>query len=256
MNEKVKVIKIRENSRETADDFVIREVPLTLIVDNEELVTLLCSPSDFDELARGFLFTSGLIKKDNDISKIIINQEQWSVFVDLADASLTKGLVFKRLYTSGCGRGVLFYNTQDLIGRYRIISELKVQAAKINELMAEFQDRSEGYLRTGGAHSAALSDGSSIIIFKEDIGRHNAIDKVIGRALKEGIVFKDKIILTSGRISSEVIFKTQKSGAPVLVSKSAPTNQAIKLAKELGVTLVGFARGKRMNVYSHAERIV
>ena len=103
--------------------------------------------------------------------------------------------------------------------------------------------------------TAAVADLKEILIFREDIGRHNAVDKVIGSALSKGILLEDKILFSTGRISSEIIFKTQKCKIPAIASRSAPTNQAVKLAKDLNITLVGFARGNRMNIYSNEERI-
>lgn len=255
MLEVVKIVKIKGNDKEFVEDIVIEEIPLTLNVNDKELVTLLCTPTDLEDLARGFLFTSGLIKKSQDVKKIVINQEQWIAYIDLADAAIMNDLIFKRLYTSGCGRGTLFYSVQDMVNRSRIISDLKIETIKINALMADFQKKSELYLKTGGVHSAALADDKGILAFKEDIGRHNAIDKVIGQALKENISFENKIMITSGRISSEVLLKIQKCDIPIIISKSAPTNQAVKLAKDMGITLVGFARGNRMNIYSQEERI-
>jgi len=251
--ETFKVIRIKGSSREIIEDLIVEEAPLTLNIGDKELVTLLCMPSDLEDLVVGFLFTSGLINRIQDIKKIVINQEQWVARIDLATADI--GMVFKRLYTSGCGRGTLFYSASDLINRVKNVSDFKIEAIKINSLMADFQKKSEIYLKTGGAHSAGLADNKGILIFKEDIGRHNAIDKVIGQRLKEGGAFENKIMITSGRISSEVLLKTQKCKIPIVISKSAPTNQAIKLAKDMGITLVGFARGNRLNIYSAEERI-
>ena len=255
MTETVKIIKIKGSVKESVEDIVVEEIPFTLNVNDKELVTLLCTPIDLDDLAGGFLFTSGLINKIEDIKKIVINQEQWVAYIDLADAAVMNDLVFKRLYTSGCGRGTLFYSVQDMAKRSKVVSSLKIEAIKINALMTYFQKKSELYLKTGGVHSAALADDKEILVFKEDIGRHNAIDKVIGQGLKENIDFQNKIMISSGRISSEVLLKIQKCNIPVVISKSAPTNQAIKLSKDRGITLIGFARGNRMNVYSNEERI-
>lgn len=251
--EAFKIIKIKAGKKEVMEDLVVEEIPFTLNIGDKELVTLLCMPSDIEDLVAGFLFTSGLIRKIEDIRKIVINYEQWVAYIDLVVVDTE--IVFKRLYTSGCGRGTLFYSATDIINRAKNISDFKIEAIKINSLMAEFQKNSEVYLRTGGAHSAALADNRGILIFKEDIGRHNAIDKVIGQRLREGGSFENKIMITSGRISSEVLLKAQKCRIPVVVSKSAPTNQAIKLAKDMGVTLVGFARGNRLNIYNAEERI-
>jgi len=256
MVETLHVVRMKDHKKEVIDDLVVSEIPLTINIGENELVTLLCCPSDLEELVIGFLFSSGLIKKAEDINKIVINRQQWIAYVDLVQGDIDQGLVFKRLYTSGCGRGTIFYNASDIINRIKIASDFKIASDKINELMFDFQKRSTLYLKTGGVHGAALAADKGISIFKEDIGRHNAIDKVIGSALKENINFTDKIIISSGRISSEVLLKTQKCRIPVVVSKSAPTDQAVKLAKDMDITLLGFARGNRMNIYSKEERII
>lgn len=256
MTETVKIVKIKGNTREATEDIVVVEVPLTLNVNDKELVTLLCTPIDLDDLVIGFLFTSGLIKKIQDVKKVVIDQQQWIANVDLVDAAIKNDLIFKRLYTSGCGRGTLFYSVQDMAKRSKVVSDYNIETAKINALMTDFQKKSELYLKTGGVHSAALADDKEILAFKEDIGRHNAIDKAIGHGLKENIPLENKIMITSGRISSEVLLKIQKCNISIIISKSAPTNQAVKLAKDMGITLVGFARGNRMNIYSRDERVV
>lgn len=255
MIEYFKITKIRGGKRQTAEDTVVREIPLTIIVDDTELVTLLCCPNDLEDLVTGFLFTSGLIKGKEEIKRVVISRDRWIANVDLIEPRPAKDLIFKRLYTSGCGRGTMFYNVSDIAHRSIILSDFTIEAVNINNLMTEFQRRSEVYLRTGGVHGAALSDGKAILFFKEDIGRHNAIDKVIGHLLADKEYFENKMMITSGRISSEVLFKAQKCRIPIIVSRSSPTNQAVRLARDMRITLVGFARGNRMNVYSQEDRI-
>lgn len=255
MIETFEVLKIKGGNKEAVEDFVVQEIPLTLVVNGKELVTILCCPADLEDLARGFLFTSGLIKSVEGLKKIIVDRQSWTVHIDLADTERSKDLIFKRLYTSGCGRGTMFYSVSDLVHRAKIVSDFRIEPAKISSLLLDFQRKSEVYLKTGGIHSAALTDDKNILIFKEDIGRHNALDKVIGARLQGKGSFSNKIMITSGRISSEVLLKIQKCKIPLIISKSAPTNQAIKLAREMNITLVGFARGSRMNVYSGEERV-
>ena len=249
------VTRFKGNIKEVIEDFVIEEIPLTLMIGDKELVTLLCCPSDLEDLARGFLFTSGLIINPKEIKNIFINREQWIATIDLADNNKDFDLAFKRLYTSGCGKGILFYTTADILNKSNITSQLRIDASRINAFMVEFQGKSEVFKKTGGVHSAALVDKEHMLIFKEDIGRHNAIDKVIGQGLREKVDFGSKIMISSGRISSEVLLKIQKCKIPMVISRSAPTAQAVKLARNMGITLVGFARGNRMNVYSAEERI-
>lgn len=255
MIRKFKITRLKEKEKELLEDSVVREIPLTLKLAEKELVTLLCTPADLEDLTTGFLFTSGIINKAGDIKEIIIDRERWISYAELVDKNNMEELAFKRLYTSGCGRGILFYNIADIANRAKITSDLSIRAEKINVLMGDLQKKSGVYRLTGGTHSAAIADAGGIVLFREDIGRHNAIDKVVGGGLKRGFSFGDKIILTSGRISSEVLLKIQKCGVPVIVSRGAPTDQAVMLARDMQVTLVGFARGSRMNIYSSGERI-
>ena len=254
--EAFKITKIKTATREVVEDFLAREVPLTIVVSDREIVTLLCTPCDLEDLTKGFLFTSGLIKKKDNIKKIVLDQERWTAYVDLDNDIKVQDLVFKRLYTSGCGKGTLFYNAVDFMHRSKMVSKLTVKSSHITSLMLDFQKKSEMYLKTGGVHSAAIADNKTILVFKEDIGRHNAIDKVIGHMISTGVSLKDKFIITSGRISSEVILKVKKCSIPIVISKSAPTNQAVRLARQMGITLVGSARGSRMNIYSEEERVI
>lgn len=254
MTEIFKIIRIKDNSKESVDDVVVEEIPFTIMIGQKELVTLLCTPLDLEDLVKGFLFTAGIIKRAEEIKSIVIDEQRWVAYVALANPDILEGLVFKRLFTSGCGRGTLFYNAADIINRNKIVSDFRIEADSLKSLILNFQKKSELFFKTGGVHSAALADTGNILIFKEDIGRHNAVDKVIGCGLAT-FTFENKILISSGRISSEILFKAQKTRVPLLISQSAPTNQAVKLAKDMGMTLVGFARGSRMNVYSHEERI-
>jgi len=253
--ENIKILKIRGDSYEKKEDFLVEEVPLTIMANGSELVTLLCSPIDIEDLVTGFLFTSGLVIKINDLKNMRVDRKRWTVYVDLIEDAIMKERTFKRIYTSGCGKGTLFYNAFDLINKKKNTSDLKIAKNYIFALMKDFQNKSELFKTTGGVHSAALADKKTILTFKDDIGRHNAIDKVIGYCLNKNILLKNKILVTSGRISSEVLFKAQKVGFPIIISRSAPTNQAVKLAQDLKITLVGFVRGKSMNIYSEPARI-
>jgi len=242
-------LKLKKN------DWLTEEIPLTINLEGKELVTLLCSPTDLKELVYGFLFTSGFIKKKIDVKNLIIDQERWRADVETDAKNIAEELFFKRLYTSGCGKGIIYYNPLDLIQRIKIPLMFTIEGEKIIALMKEFQKSSVEFKKTGAVHSAALCNQEKIIILKDDIGRHNALDKIIGEAILTNINFEDKIILTSGRISSEILFKTNRCKTPLIASGGAPTNQAVKLARELNITLIGFVRGNRMNIYSGGERI-
>ncbi len=254
--EKFPIQRITREGKQDTEDIVTTELPLTIILNHRELVTLLCSPAELEFLAIGFLFSEGLIKNKEEIKKIIVDDQKGVVRVETEDGKEPANeRLFQRLITSGCGKGASFYSDADVQGLVKVESRIGISAVEIFALVKEFQHRSQIYRATGGVHSAALCDTGSILLFSEDIGRHNAIDKIFGECLLKDIPTNDRIIITSGRISSEILLKVAKRDIPILISKSAPTNLGVKLAKDLGVTVIGFVRGERMNVYTHGWRV-
>ena len=253
--ERVPVLKLTEVDRSRLEDIVAREFPLTIILNDRELVTLLCTPKDLKYLAVGFLASEGLLTSRDDIKRLLLDETRGVARVETTVDKTAADELFKRFISSGCGRGASFYSAADVQGQARIESSLKVSIRDILALVAEFQHHSEVYRATGGVHSAALCDTKNLIIFSEDIGRHNAIDKIFGQCLLEDIPTHDRIVITSGRISSEILLKVARRNVPIIVSKSAPTDLGVKLANDLGITLLGFVRGKRMNAYTHDWRI-
>lgn len=252
----VTVLRVTKEDRSQVEDVVAREFPLTIILDNEELVTLLCSPKDLKYLAIGFLSSEGLIQNKAEIRKIILDDRKGVVRVETeGDKGVAREALFKRLITSGCGRGASFYSAADTANQEKVESSMTVSAAEVLALAREFQLRSQVYRTTHGVHSAGLCDTNGILVFTEDIGRHNAIDKIFGRCLLEDISIEDRMITTSGRISSEIVIKVARRNIPIVISKSAPTDLAVDMAGRLGVTLIGFVRGKKMNVYTEGWRV-
>jgi FdhD protein len=160
----------------------------------------------------------------------------------------------KRLITSGGGRGTYSYSAPEAKGT--VASDIEISPSEVFALMDGFVQRSGLYKATGGVHSAALCDRASILFFAEDIGRHNAVDKIFGHCILEDIPTNDRILLTSGRISSEILLKVAKGNIPIIISKSAPTNLAVRLANDFGITLIGFVRGRSMNAYTNDWRLV
>jgi len=257
MKRDVTLIRMDRETRETLQREVAREYPLTVLFNGEQLATLLCSPDDMVNLAVGFLYSEGLIAAKEEIRDVALDGERGVIRVETASvATMARELFMKRVITTGCGRGISFYSFADLEQRQqKVVSFLKATPAQLLDLMRAFQTRSEIYQRTHGVHGAALCDASGILLFKEDIGRHNAIDKIFGHCLRVDIPLADRIVMTTGRISSETLFKVAKRNIPILVSRSTPTDLAVGLAGELGITLVGYVRGGYMNVYAEAGRI-
>ena len=254
---RIGIKRVTGGKTESLRDIVIRESPVTILLDDVELANLMCSPKKLDCLAVGFLFAEGIIRSKKDIKKVIADEKDGAVWVELRKARKSpEDHIARRFITTGCGRGMTFVDaTKD--GRHlRSKSRFKVRVDSIPLLMKEFLRKSRLYRLTGGVHSAAMCSARSILVFNEDIGRHSAIDKVVGECILKGIRTNDRIMVTTGRISSEILVKAARCQTPIIVSKSAPTDLAVRLAADFGITVVGFARGSRMNIYSNSWRVV
>ena len=253
---KLPVVRVSQTGKNEIEDVVAKELPLTIIFNGTELVTMLCSPADLKYLAVGFLYSEGLLSSKEEIKSLLVDEQRGVARVESTDsAKVADELVFKRFIASGCGRGASFYSAADIINQAPVKSPTVISAEDVFGLMKQFQHRSEVFRATGGVHSAALCRGRQILVFAEDIGRHNAVDKIFGRCLLEDIATEGGVVVTSGRISSEILLKVAKRDIPLLLSNAAPTNLGVKLADDLGITLIGFVRGRRMNVYSHGWRV-
>ncbi len=253
---RMKVTRVSGAGRESVNDLISAEIPVTVFLNDDELATMMCSPKDLEALAVGFLFAEGLVKDRMDIKRVFADAKQGGVWVETRSARRPQENIAGRRYiTSGCGRGVTFVDATKASKLLKSRSKLRVPSNSISALMAEFLRMSRIYRLTGGVHGAALASAKKILVFKEDIGRHNAVDKVIGASILKRIPTKDKIMLSSGRITSEILVKAARAQIPIVISKAAPTDLAVQLADDFGLTLVGFARGSRMNVYTNPQRI-
>ena len=253
--ERFPIMRLTREGRSSVEDEVARELPVTIILNDEELVTMLCSPEHLDYLVVGFLSSEGLLTSKDEIKKILIDNERGVVRLETVIAKESpQDILFKRIISSGCGRGASFYSTADAASQ-KVDSRTSISTNEVFTLVNQFQHGSELYLATHGVHSAALCDTNRILVFSEDIGRHNAIDKIFGKCLLEGIPTSDRIIITSGRISSEILHKVAKKGIPIIISVSVPTNLGVRIADDLGITLIGSVRGNKINVYTNDWRV-
>ena len=247
------ILQLTENSRSDIEDIVVREFPLTIVLDNQELVTLLCSPTNLKYLVIGFLFSEGLLKSKDEIKKIVVDDQRGIAWVETERGKdFATELLFKY---SGGGRGRSFYSAADTQSQAKVESQVKISARQVFSLVSEFQHRCQIYQATGGVHGAALCDTKGIMVSSEDIGRHNAIDKIFGECILKDIPTDDRIVITSGRVSSEILLKVAKRNIPILISISAPTDLGVRLANDFGVTLIGFVRERRMNIYTGGWRV-
>ncbi|NOU98033.1 formate dehydrogenase accessory sulfurtransferase FdhD [Paenibacillus sp. LMG 31456] len=239
------------------DDEVVTEFPLTIKLDREEFATIVCTPTDLEDLVIGFLASEGIIRSASELRSLNIDDSRGIAEVELAIKQNTaKDWVNKRFIGSCCGKSRQFYFHNDARTAKTIpLGNTIITALQCLELMRQLQHASLEFQSTGGVHNAALCDMEGVLITRTDIGRHNALDKIYGYCIRNHIPLKGKIIAFSGRISSEVLLKTAKIGAGIILSKSAPTQLALQLAEELGITVIGFIRGQTFNVYTHPERI-
>jgi len=250
---RVGLTRVDGGSVSSEKDLVAVEEALTLNVDGRELVTLLYTPPMALELTLGYLFSEGLIKRKEDVSSLV--RRRGSVMVELSRGLPKTKSPAARTLASGCGGGSTFIYPHGIRDIKKIRTNIILPQESILDLASEFRKKSELFEATGGVHSAGLSDGKEFLAFADDIGRHNAVDKVIGVCLVEGVRPEGSILFSTGRISSEILLKCARMGIPVVVSRSAPTSLAVSLGERLGVTVLGFVRGRRMNIYTHPERI-
>ena len=250
------IIRLKGDDIEEVTDQVASEIGFTLNVNGKQVVTLLCTPSELDAMAIGFLLSEGILKDRESLLDIKVDDKKFTVSVTLANLPDDIDATFhKKTITSGCGRGITFTDAASLKNFPPNRTVLRISAESIKAMLKEFRVISNLFTKTGGVHSAALVDKKNIILFSEDIGRHNAVDKLLGKAFLAGIPVEDKILLSSGRISGEIMTKMIRNRIPILISRTAPTCMSITYAEDHGVTLIGFARGTRMNVYTHPQRV-
>ena len=250
------VIRYEDGAFTEFTDEISTEYPLTLKVNGEEFATIVCSPTHLRELIIGFLAAEGAILFYDEIRSIQIDEPAGFAYVELTrPLEKAKEMHSKRFIGSCCGKSRQFYFQADVQTAKTVMSKLRIQPEQCLQLMHDMQEQSNAFMRTGCIHNAALATTNELLTFKTDIGRHNTLDKIYGDILENSIPIHDKVIVFSGRISSEVLLKISKIGIGVIISKAAPTDLALELAHDLGITAIGFTRGHKMNIYTHPERV-
>jgi len=257
--ERFPILHITEESKNEAEAVVTKESSLTIILNNQEVVTLLCTPTNLEYLAIGFLFSEGLLESKDEIKKIVVDDERGIAVVETKeDKEFSKELLFKkRSIHSGGGtiRGASF-STADVKDRAKVESQIVISSHEVFELVNKFQYHSQLFQITRGVHSAALCDTKNILVFSDDLGRHNAIDKIFGECLLKDIATDDRIVITTGRVPSEQLIKVAKRKIPIMISLTVPTDLGVRLAADFGITLIGSVRSEKMDIYTNDWRVV
>jgi len=236
------------------DSEVIVEAPVSLTVNGEIWLTLLCTPIDLEALAVGFLYNERLIQSFDEIDSVHVCSSGDNIDVWI-NHSVNKPE--KWLRTSGCTGGITFIGTEISTTYAKVlkINDIHITPMQVNNFLDELLQAQSLYRKVGGVHTSAVSDGNSILASAEDIGRHNTLDKIAGHCLMEGINLSRRIIMTTGRISSEMLQKSSRLGASVVISRTAASSLSIQMAHAWGITLIGYARRNQFRVYTHPERI-
>ena len=235
----------------TVESEVIEEGFVSIFVNGEELATVMCSPREQERLAIGFLCNEGIISSLDDVRALHVCPSGACVDVWLTRSDFARPT--RLILTSGCGGGVTFDDLSRTIDP--VESTVTLGPEQLAQLLIEMQQRATLYARSRGVHTAALSDGVTISALAEDVGRHNTIDKLRGACLLEKIDPRGKILLCTGRISSEMINKAARMGCPIVASRTSPTSMSVQLARQWNITLAGYVRRDQMKVYAHAERL-
>lgn len=253
---KIIIEKINGLEVEEVEDITIEEARLNVYLNGEKAISMMCIPIDQKAHAIGFLMSENVISSMDDVEEVILSEDGLRVDIKakIVEDSLTN-LYKEKTLVSGCGGGV----TGNIAGNVLVPfnqTQFVISPEVISREVAIFYRDSELYKLTGCVHKAMLylEDGSTVT--SEDIGRHNAIDKVVGKCKLEGLDTTKSVLFVSGRLSSEMVVKAVMHKVPIVVSRTAPTHLGVTTAHNHGVTLIGFARGKKMNVYTHSGRVV
>lgn len=246
---------IDQDGRPVSTD-VVAERPLTLFLNAREIVTMMTIGDHPELLAVGYLFNQGMLKPDDVVTGVDYDEDIATVVVRTAVETNYEDKLKKKVQTSGCAQGTVFGDLMEEIEGIQLAPDARLRTTWLYALTHKINTTPSLYLKAGAIHGAVLCEADRPVLYMEDVGRHNAVDKVAGYMLLKGVEPSDKIFYTTGRLTSEMVLKTVKMRIPVLISRSGFTAWGVELARQTGLTLIGRARGKRFVALSGAERIV
>ncbi len=258
---KVEITKYDLSTRTSKkiEDYVAEEKPLHLFVNTTYWATILCSPSDLKEMAVGHLLSEGILKSTTEIEEINLKENEGICNVKLkatinVEERLSLSRLHQRIVTSACGEQSIYQYQRKPA---KVTSNLTVKAEVLFNSVNQLNFKAEVFRQTGGVHAAAVYTAEGILMaLAEDVGRHNAVDKVIGMAALKQVHFSECFLASTGRLSGDIVFKAAKVGLPIVASLGAALDSGVAMAEMANLTLVGFVRGKRMNIYTFDKRIL
>lgn len=237
------------------EDVTIEEARLNVYLNGEKIISMMCIPKDQKAHAIGFLMSENVITDVSDVESIEVNEDGLRVDIKAAvDTDSLQNLYKEKTLVSGCGGGI----TGNVAGSLEIPfnqTNFVISSKTISDEVKKFYADSELYKLTGCVHKAMLFLEDTSVVTAEDIGRHNAIDKAVGKCKIDGLDTTKAVLFVSGRLSSEMVVKAVMHRIPIVVSRTAPTYLGVQTANKHGITLIGFARGRKMNIYTHSGRV-
>ena len=255
-NQSIQMILIEADKWTEKAAEIIVEIPVSLTVNGELWLTFMCTPTDLEALALGFLYNEGLIQTMDEVVDVRLCPAGDNVDIWLHHP-VEKPETWRR--TSGCTGGFTTVDAtrpEQLVAAAITLDGFYITPNQVSEFVEMLITSQDLYQKSGGVHTSAISDGKKVILAAEDIGRHNTLDKIAGLCLLRDLYPHPSIILTTGRISSEMLQKAARIGASFLISRTSPSSLSIHMAKDLGITVIGYARRNQFRVYSHPERII
>ena len=235
---------------------VVAEKAVTLFLNNQEIVTAMTVGDYLEELAVGFLFNQNMISQEDKIEAIDYDEELSVIVVRTDTKTNFEEKLQSKIRTSGCAQGTIYGDMVDKFDSIKLSKKSTISKSQIINLSKKINTTPSLYLKAGAIHGCVLANGDEPLIYMEDIGRHNAVDKISGVMFQNNITAADKVFYTTGRLTSEMVLKTVIMGLPILISRSGFTEAGVSLARKAGLTLIGRARGSRFVALSGEERII
>ena len=235
---------------------VVKEIPLTIYLNKQEIVTAMTLGDMPDLLAVGYLLNQNMLKRDDVISGIDYDEDLQVVIVRTERKTNYEKKMEKKIRTSGCAVGTVYGDIMDDFSSVNLDKKTKIKTSWIYTISKKVNTKPSLYLKAGALHGCVLCQKDSPLIYVEDVGRHNAVDKIAGWMFLNKENANDKIFYTTGRLTSEMVIKTVQMGIPILISRSGFTESGVKLARQAGLTLIGRAKGKRMIIANGVNRVI